>query len=296
MDYIDILQEVLLYIDKNIKEKLSVEKLSSKAGFSPYHFCRVFQWGVGCSIMEYVRKRRLAFAAADLGSSKLIIDIAFDYGYETHTGFSRAFRVHYGLTPEEYRKQNSHEIPKLPGLNQSRQYFERGIIMEPKMIKRSAIRIAGFLTRTKTGNEENFKRIPEFWQECLGNGSLFKLHDENFIKSNTEYGACFPINPENGEFDYVIGLEVKEGFDIPKDYHIVIIPEALYAVFTTPPADESNFSSSIQGTWKYIFSEWFPNSGYEFLYNGVDFEMYDERFHNDSGKVIDIYIPVMKVK
>jgi len=57
LDYIDILQEMLRYIDANIKEKLSVEKLAARAGFSPYHFCRVFQWETGYSIMEYVRNR-----------------------------------------------------------------------------------------------------------------------------------------------------------------------------------------------------------------------------------------------
>jgi AraC-like DNA-binding protein len=58
VDYIEILQEMLRYIDTHIREKLNVEKLAARAGFSPYHFCRVFQWEVGYSIMEYVRNRR----------------------------------------------------------------------------------------------------------------------------------------------------------------------------------------------------------------------------------------------
>ncbi|MCL2264724.1 MAG: AraC family transcriptional regulator, partial [Treponema sp.] len=49
LDYIAILQEILKYIDDNIKEKMNVEKLAAKAGFSPYHFCRVFQWEIGYS-------------------------------------------------------------------------------------------------------------------------------------------------------------------------------------------------------------------------------------------------------
>ena len=91
MDYIDILQEILRWIDTHIKEKLSVKKLAQKAGFSPYHFCRIFQWNIGYSIMEYVRLRRLVFAASELKSGRLIIDIAVEYGYETHTGFLKAF-------------------------------------------------------------------------------------------------------------------------------------------------------------------------------------------------------------
>jgi len=54
LDYVEILQEMLRYIDTHIREKLSVKKLAARAGFSQYHFCRVFQWGVGYSIMEYV--------------------------------------------------------------------------------------------------------------------------------------------------------------------------------------------------------------------------------------------------
>ena len=70
MDYIDILQEILKYIDDNIKETMNVEKLAAKAGFSPYHFCRVFQWEIGYSIMEYVRNRRLFYATSELTSEK----------------------------------------------------------------------------------------------------------------------------------------------------------------------------------------------------------------------------------
>jgi AraC family transcriptional regulator len=62
----------------------------------------------------------------------------------------------------------------------------------------------------------------------------------------------------------------------------------LYAVFSSPPADEANFSLAIQGT------EWFPNSGYEFDSNGVDFEFYGERCMGKTGKVCEIYIPVVK--
>jgi len=295
LDYIDILQEILEYIDKNIREKLSVEILAERAGFSPYHFCRVFQWGVGFSIMEYVRKRRLAFAAADLGSGKLIIDIAFDYGYETHTGFTKAFRNYFGCTPEDYRKQSSNEIPKLPILSRTKLYVDGGIVMEPKIIKRPAVKIAGFLIKTKTENGENLIKIPEFWQECMDDGTLKKLHNEPFAKNHYEYGACFPENPENGEFEYIIGIEINEMMDVPKEYHVCSIPEATYAVFSSPPADDASFAASIQGTWKYIFSEWFPDSGYEFMENGVDFELYDERSKSETGKVMDVFVPVMKV-
>ena len=285
---------MLRYIDTHIKEKMNVEKLAARAGFSPYHFCRMFQWGVGYSLMEYVRNRRLAFAAAELNTGRRIIDIAVDYGFDTHTGFTKAFRRHFGCTPEVYRIHASFDLPKLPVLEKTKQYVRGGIVMEPKMVKREAVNIAGFALKTKAKDGENRAEIPKFWQAYMTDGRMEKLHSESFLKSHAEYGACFPEDPENGEFVYVIGIEIKNSSDVPGGYHIRTIPEALYAVFTTPPADESTFVSAIQGTWNYIFSEWFPASGYEFDGKGVDFELYDERCMAKTGKIIDIYIPVCK--
>jgi AraC family transcriptional regulator len=285
---------MLRYIDANIREKLSVEKLAARAGFSPYHFCRVFQWEVGYSIMEYVRNRRLAFAASEFNSGRRITDIAIDYGFETYSGFTRAFRRYFGCSPEVYRIHASYDVPKLPVLKKNKQYVSGGIVMEPKMVKKEAIKIAGFALKTTANGGQNNIEIPKFWQECLADGRCKKLHGEKFLKSNAEFGACFPENPENGEFVYVIGVEVKDGYEIPNGYHVCTIPEALYAVFSSPPADEANFSKEIQGTWKYIHSEWFPNSGYEFACGKVDFELYDEHNMGETGNICDIYIPVVK--
>ena len=292
MDYIGILQEMLCYIDTHIKEKLSVKKLAERAGFSPYHFCRVFQWNIGYSVMEYVRIRRLAFAASELKSGKRIIDIAVEYGYETHTGFLKAFKRCFGSTPEKYRFHASFDVPKLPVLEKSKQYVNGGIVMEPKIIGKTAVKLAGFAVKVK--NKEYTEAFTNLWQEYAFDGRQKKLHGEAFIKNHVEYGACFPENPENGEFEYVVGIEVKDGHDVPKDYYVCTIPEALYAVFTPPPSDDEKLSFSIAGTYNYIFSEWFPNSGYEFMENGVDFVLCDEHCRGETGKFTEIYIPVVK--
>jgi len=166
--------------------------------------------------------------------------------------------------------------------------------MEPKMVKKESVKIAGFALKTKTIGEQNKTEITKFWLNYINDGRCKKLHSENFIKNHTEFGVCFPENPENGEFVYVIGIEVKDGCEIPNGYHVCTIPSALYAIFSSPPADRANFSNEIQGTWDYIFSEWFPNSGYEFAPNGVDFELYDENKMGETGNVCEIYIPVVK--
>ncbi len=65
-------------------------------------------------------------------------------------------------------------------------------------------------------------------------------------------------------------------------------------VFTTPSVEEQDFVNSIQGTWKYILEEWFPNSGYEIDDAKYDFEFYDEHCHAFEYEKIymEIYVPI----
>jgi AraC family transcriptional regulator len=292
MSYFGIIQKVLKYIDVNLKSLLGADELASVAGFSTYHFYRVFQWHVGYSVMEYVRLRRLAFAASELSSGRKIIDIAMDYGFETHSGFSKAFKHHYGVPPETYRIRANASKPPLPDILQMNNYSIGGIIMEPKFIAREAITIAGYELKTKNRDGHNFNEIPAFWQAYCSDGRMDKLHGADFVKNHAEYGACFLECPETGKLSYVIGVEVKEGAKIPGEFHIRELPPATYAVFSVPQCADDKFTLNIQGTWQYAYGEWFPSSGYEFAAGCVDFEYYlcdDER-----NLSCDVFIPIVK--
>ena len=105
------------------------------------------------------------------------------------------------------------------------------------------------------------------------------------------------------EVSYFLGV-VVENFDAVTDDMVSLeIPAATYAVFTTPPIDGTrgdeayayavNFPNAIKATWKYIFEEWFKDSGYEYDTTKLDFEYYDERCHFRTDTVMDIYIPVI---
>jgi len=294
MDYRGLIQKVLWYIDENITDELNADILADVAGFSPYHFCRVFHWYAGYSVMGYVRSRRLAFAAAELSSGRKLIDIAMDYGFETHSGFSKAFKRRYGMTPEAYRIHAKADRPPPPDLLRMNEYAIGGIVMEPKFITLPAIKLAGYELKTKNIDGQNTKEIPEFWYDYVFNGRREKLLHEDFIKNHTEYGACFPEDPANSGFSYVIGMEVKDGAEIPAGLHTCVIPPATYVVFSTPPCSEEEFTKNIQWTWQYIMSDWFPASGYEYAGGCVDFELYDDRCRAETDRVMDIYVPVVK--
>ncbi len=293
-DYVSILQNTLEYIDKHLGDALDVEHLAQHAGFSPYHFCRVFRFGTGQSVMGYVRSRRLLCAAVALSGQDRLIDIALQYGFETHSGFSKAFRRHFGCTPENFRIHAKAFPPPLPDLNTLKQSKRRNIVMEPTFITRPAIKIAGYSLHTTNVDGVNNTAIPQFWTDYLTDGRCKKLHEAAFVQNHAEYGACFPENPQTGEFVYAIGVEVQDGSEVPAELETFDIPAATYAVFLSPPASRAAFSDSIQSTWQHIYSQWFPQSGYEYAPGCVDYELYDERCMGDTGCVCAIYIPVVK--
>ena len=294
MSYYDLLQKTLRFIDEHLKEELNAAMLAKQAGFSEYHFCRMFQWHIGYSVMGYVRMRRLSFAASEFSSGRKLIDIAMDYGFETHSGFSKAFKRQYGMPPEVYRLHPNNAKPPLPDLMQMQNYQIGGIVMEPKFVTRPTVKLAGYALKTKNDSETNNRDIPAFWTAYMTDGSAERLHKADFVKSHDEYGACFAENPETGEFSYVIGVEVKEDAIIPSTFHVCELPQATYAVFSTPPCDRAKFSETIQGTWNYIMNDWFPSSGYEYAAGCADYEFYDAKNMTEQNNICDICIPVVK--
>jgi AraC family transcriptional regulator len=164
--------------------------------------------------------------------------------------------------------------------------------MEAKFVNRTAIKLAGYAIRTTSRNGENFREVPKFWEAYLSDGRMQKLHGEGFVNNHSEYGVCFPEDAE-GDFDYIIGVEPKEGSTIPEGYHYCEIPPASYAVFTTAPAAAEDFPKAIQQAWSGIFDKWFPESGRKMDEAALGFELYDERSMSETAKVCEIWIPVI---
>lgn len=111
MNYWRVVHKTLLYIEEHLKDDITLYDLSKNAGYSEYHFSRLFKSETGLSVMDYVRKRRLVHALADMDSSRDMIGITMDYGFETQGGFIKAFQKVYGDTPGNYRTQILGRLP-----------------------------------------------------------------------------------------------------------------------------------------------------------------------------------------
>ena len=102
MDHRKYIQESLDYIEDNLKTELTGTELAGMAGFSLYHYCRLFQAATGVSVMQYILRRRLLHAIFEISRGRTRIDAALAYGFDTYAGFYRAFLREFGCTPSDW--------------------------------------------------------------------------------------------------------------------------------------------------------------------------------------------------
>ena len=103
----DAISSSVEYIESRLSEKIDMDELAKHIFFSKTHYQRLFHKIVGEPVMEYIKKRRLQQACQTLcQSDSTILDIALQYGYASHEGFTRAFKALYGVPPIQFRKMH----------------------------------------------------------------------------------------------------------------------------------------------------------------------------------------------
>src|SRR5881227_1147439 len=97
-------QKALWFIESHLADELTLDEIAGVAGISRFHMVRAFAAATGLSVMRYVRARRLSEAARALaGGAPDILSLALEADYGSHEAFTRAFRDHFGTTPEAVR-------------------------------------------------------------------------------------------------------------------------------------------------------------------------------------------------
>ena len=113
------LKKACRYIDQNIHETIRVSELAAYAGINKSYLQSLFSRILGCSIIEYINKKRLEEAAFLLTNSSMsVTDIAFSSGYNSRQHFAHTFEKYYGTGPLSYRKLHKKQMAADTGKKQ----------------------------------------------------------------------------------------------------------------------------------------------------------------------------------
>jgi len=271
-------QKALWYIESHLASPLTLDEISAMAGISRFHMVRAFAAATGFSVMRYVRARRLTEAARTLAAGAPdILQVALDADYGSHEAFTRAFRDHFGVTPETVRATTCLATLKLqdPILMASTAF---DTIAPPRFETGKAMLVAGVGERISFDNGAG---IPALW-----NRFHREVHDLPGRIGQVAYGVC-TNGDDTGCFDYIAAVEVADFSDLPRDFSRVRIPEQRYAVFS-----HSDHISTIRRTISAVWNHWLPSSGHK-LADAPSFERYDEKFDSVTGNGgLEIWVPI----
>ena len=298
MNHTQTLQTVIDYIEDNIKSEINAVMVAEKAGYSAYHFSRIFTRTIGISVMSYVTWRRLQYALYDLSCGKKVIDVAMDYSFETHGGFTKAFVHWFGFPPSLCKLRLTVNPPIKPTVSMLTNKFKGGNAMHPHIIEMTPFSAIGYPSRHKAENTKEIANAPMFWATLTHDYSFLTTLHDTFTKSkHFEICMVYDINENTGEYSYVVGRGIDNPDDlanIKPDMTKVDIDGGLYAIFSTPPTADL-LDQVVQDTWNNIFLNWLPQSEFEYDDTRRDFSYHDERDHGRyfGGKLqIDFCIPI----
>ena len=111
MDNRTIIQQSLDYIENNLQTQITAAELADMAGFSLFHYYRLFQQATGMPVMQYILRRRLLHGVYAMKRGSTKIDAALLYGFDTYAGFYKAFIREFGSTPSEFLESGRAKQP-----------------------------------------------------------------------------------------------------------------------------------------------------------------------------------------
>ncbi|MEW6358881.1 MAG: PocR ligand-binding domain-containing protein [Planctomycetota bacterium] len=99
---------VMQLIDQRYRDDLTLGEVAQHVDLSPSYFSRLFRRTTGMTFVEFLTMRRIEEARNLLLTTPMkVIDIAYQVGYADQSYFNKKFREIVGLTPLEFRHQNT---------------------------------------------------------------------------------------------------------------------------------------------------------------------------------------------
>jgi AraC family transcriptional regulator len=252
------LNDAMEHVEAHLGERIEVAELARIAMTSEYHFRRMFSALAGLPLSEYIRRRRMTVAGAEvLGApDRTLLDVAVRYGYDTGEGFARAFRAVHGIGPGEARRGGA--VLRSQQRLTFRLVVEGSTAMQYKLVEKEAFRVVGRKARVPLIHEGPNPAIAEFIRG-IGREELDRIAALSDQEPAGIVGVSDQLDPsraEGTELDYYHG--VVSGAEAPEGLDSLSVPAGTWAVFT----NEGAFPQALQYLWRDVFTQWFPSNPY----------------------------------
>ena len=251
-EHIEAVQKMQDYIAANLDKNITMADLARVSQYSPWYSYRLFVIQLNMTPAVYIRRLKLSKSALRLRDEKVkIIDIAFDFGFESVDGYQRAFYKEFGCNPYEYSVcPTPIYLFKPYGIK----YASRKEKKEMSEVKSVFVQVIEkpernvIIKRGKTA-----KHYFEYCEEvgCDVWGLLCS------IKSISGEPVCLWLPQEyilTGTSEYVQGVEVATDYSgkIPDGFDTIKLPKCKYLMFRSEPFAEENFEDAIREIWNAI--------------------------------------------
>lgn len=252
---IDAVQRVQDYIEAHIHEPISLSQLARAAGYSPWHTVRIFKELLGKTPFEYLRALRLTKAALTIRDGKQrIIDVAFDFVFDSHEGFTRAFSREFGVTPKRYSQAPQPIQLFMP--HRIRSYYLTLQKGEKKMPTKETAQTVFVQVVERPARKVILKRgvkAADYYEYCGEVGC-----DVHALLCSIKEAMYEPIGMwlppsliKEGTSQYAQGVEVPIDYDgkIPEGFDIIELKPCKMMVFQGEPFEDEDFEEAISDMW-----------------------------------------------
>lgn len=291
MDWLERMNGAINYIESKIIEDVDYEKVAQIACCSTYHFQRMFSFITEVTLAEYIRRRRLTLAAAELQNSDVrIIDIAVKYGYESHEAFSRAFQKLHGIAPSAAREKGI-RLKAYPRI--TFQISIKGDVeMNYRIEEAGPSKVFGKSIEVTFKDEQCYKEIGEFVVESWKNGLREKIREAAGYgpegrENKKLLGTALHGYKADGSFRFMLTAEYPEQ-GVPDCFEVLEIPQGTWAIFSTSCFEDEELDT-ISKIWRRL-PEWFHATGYE---QRADVPELERCYRTEDGYLAEVWIPIL---
>ncbi|MFJ2025585.1 GyrI-like domain-containing protein [Streptomyces sp. NPDC087897] len=252
------LNDAMDHIEAHLGERIDAADLARIARTSEHHFRRMFSALAGLPPAEYIRRRRMTVAGAEVlaAPDRTLLEVAVRYGYDTGEGFARAFRAVHGIGPGEARRTGA--VLRSQQRLTFRLVVEGSTAMRYRLVEKDAFHVVGKRARVPLIHEGPNPAIAEFIRG-IGREELDRIAALSDQEPSGLVGVSDQLDPsraEGTELDYYHG--VVSGAEPPEGLDALAVPAGTWAVFQS----EGEFPQALQYLWRDVFTQWFPSNPY----------------------------------